>query len=213
MLTRMAVLSTTAALLLMAGASVAGAQTSDAPAAAQPAPGDAPATPEATSPATTPKAEDGAGTPAPVAPTPEGVANAPQAPTTGEAASAASAADTLSPQIEDVQTLGPWTDGDKNGVWRAVMMQDGNDPDRYRFYVQQIEMTGSQMSLKSSTEIKEINKIQGTIVGYRADEPDDEDTNSLTLFFDIVPSEGEIAETYQLFFFQNQPYRFGPATN
>ena len=170
------------------------------PAAAAPAgavaPADAPAAPsqaETTVPAEVPAAD------AEAAPADDGVLAAIQA---------------LPTPIEDVQVVGPWSDGDKSGVWRTVMLQVGPpEKESYRFFIQQIDKSAGSTGVLSTTEIKEINSVNGAIVGYRADEPSEEDTTGLTLFFDIVPSDGEIAETYELHYFKDQPYTFGPATN
>lgn len=123
------------------------------------------------------------------------------------------AAETLSPLVEDVQVVAPWSDGDKQGVWRTVMVQSPEAETKFHFFVQQLEGTGTDLKILSSKEIPEINRIKGAVVGYRADEPSEDETNSLTLFFDILPTDGEVAETYQLHYFPNQPYEFGPATN
>lgn len=129
------------------------------------------------------------------------------------AAKAKSAAEALSPQVQDVQIVGPWSDGTREGVWRTVMVQSQTDDSAFHFFVQQLEGAGSDLSLRATTEVVEINQIEGAVVGYRADEPSEEQPNSLTLFFDILPSDGEIAETYELHFFPGEPYSFGPATN
>lgn len=123
------------------------------------------------------------------------------------------AADGLSPMVEDVQVVGPWSEGSQSGIWRTIMLKSPEKENGYRFYVQQLSGDGASLSLKSSTEIKEINTIDGAVVGYRADEPSPDATNDLTLFFDVVPKDAEIAETYQLHFFADAPYDFGPATN
>jgi hypothetical protein len=123
------------------------------------------------------------------------------------------AVETLLTEIEDVQVVGPWTEGTRSGVWRTVMMQVKGKDDVYRFFIQQIERANGEQTILSTTEIKEVQGVKGAIVGYRADEPTEGETNSLTLFFDIVPSDGEIAETYELHFTKDAPYTFGPATN
>ncbi|KQT48797.1 hypothetical protein ASG43_08075 [Aureimonas sp. Leaf454] len=123
------------------------------------------------------------------------------------------AVETLLTEIEDVQVVGPWTEGERNGVWRTVMMQVKGKEDVYRFFIQQLERVNGAQTILSTTEIKEVQSVNGAIVGYRADEPTEGETNSLTLFFDIVPSDGEIAETYELHFTKDSPYTFGPATN
>ncbi|HEY9058009.1 MAG TPA: hypothetical protein VIN77_12735 [Aurantimonas sp.] len=162
------------------------------PDAAQPA--EAPATPDAAQPA---EAQTARTTPADPA----------------LAAKAKAAAEGLSPQVQDVQIVGPWSDGTVEGVWRTVMVQSQTDDSAFHFFVQQLEGAGSDLSVRATTEVAEINQIDGTVVGYRADEPSEEQPNSLTLFFDILPSDGEIAETYELHFFPGEPYSFGPATN
>ena len=140
-------------------------------------------------------------------------ASATAAPAAGGAGDPAAAAEALSPLIEDVQIVGPWSDGNVQGVWRTIMVQSPVDETDYHFFVQQLEGSGTNLTLRSSTEIRELNQIEGAVVGYRADEPSETEPNSLSLFFDLLPSDGEIAETYELHFFPDQPYMFGPATN
>ncbi|MEO9788889.1 MAG: hypothetical protein ABJF67_14925 [Aurantimonas coralicida] len=182
-----------AALMMVQNAALAQA-TDAAPAAAPVAEQAAPASPAATNEA------------APSAP-------ATAAPAAGGAGDPAAAAEALSPLIEDVQIVGPWSDGDVQGVWRTIMVQSPADETDYHFFVQQLEGSGTNLTLRSSTEIRELNQIEGAVVGYRADEPSETGPNSLSLFFDLLPSDGEIAETYELHFFPDQPYMFGPATN
>lgn len=182
-----------AALMMVQNAALAQA-TDAAPAAAPAAEQAAPAAPAATNEA------------APAAP-------ATAAPAAGGANDPAAAAEALSPLIEDVQIVGPWSDGDVQGVWRTIMVQSPADETDYHFFVQQLEGSGTNLTLRSSTEIRELNQIEGAVVGYRADEPSETEPNSLSLFFDLLPSDGEIAETYELHFFPDQPYMFGPATN
>ncbi|MDE0923877.1 hypothetical protein [Aurantimonas coralicida] len=179
-----------AALMMVQNAALAQA-TDAAPAAAPAAEQAAPASPAATSEA----------------------APATAAPAAGGANDPAAAAEALSPLIEDVQIVGPWSDGDVQGVWRTIMVQSPADETDYHFFVQQLEGSGTNLTLRSSTEIRELNQIEGAVVGYRADEPSETEPNSLSLFFDLLPSDGEIAETYELHFFPDQPYMFGPATN
>ena len=167
-------------------------------------------------PAADPAAEQAA--PAASAATSEAAPAAPSAspaaaPAAGGAGDPAAAAEELSPLIEDVQIVGPWSDGDVQGVWRTIMVQSPADETDYHFFVQQLEGSGTNLKLRSSTEIRELNQIEGAVVGYRADEPSETEPNSLSLFFDLLPSDGEIAETYELHFFPDQPYMFGPATN
>ena len=52
-----------------------------------------------------------------------------------------------------------------------------------------------------------------TVVGYRADEPSSEEPSGLSLFFEIVPRDGEISETYELHVQPDGSYDFGFATN
>lgn len=147
--------------------------------------------------------------------TPEGAAPQQQAPA-AEAAPQATAApelEQLSPYITDVQVLGPWADGESNGVWRTVLLQAAGDPDGNRFFVQQIREDEGQLSVLATTEIVEIAKLNGAIVNYRADEPSEDAPSTLSLFLDIVPLDGEIAETYELFVTPGEPYTFGPASN
>lgn len=175
----------------------------------------APYTPPAPAPAA-PSDPAAAGTPAPGAETPAASVPAatPAAPAMPADDAPLAAATGLTPLIEDVQVVGPWTDGGKSGVWRTIMMQVGtSEKETYRFFIQQIEKAGATQTVLATTEIKEIPGIDGAIVGYRADEPTEGETSGLTLFFDIVPSDGEIAETYELHFRKDQPYSFGPATN
>lgn len=170
-------------------------------------------------------------TPAPPAPYTPPAAAAPAVPTEEPPATAApeptapadvastgpdeamKALDTLAIEIEDVQVVAPWTEGERSGVWRTVMMQVKGKDEVYRFFIQQLERTKEGQTILGTTEIKEIQTVNGAIVGYRADEPTEGETNGLTLFFDIVPHDGEIAETYELHFTKDAPYVFGPATN
>ena len=111
------------------------------------------------------------------------------------------------------QVLGPWADGDRNGVWRTALLQAAGDPNGNRFFVQQILENEGQLSVLTTTEITEIAGLNGAIVNYRADEPSDDAPSTLSLFLDIVPLDGEIAETYELFVTPGEPYTFGPASN
>ncbi|UIJ73729.1 hypothetical protein [Aurantimonas sp. HBX-1] len=153
---------------------------------AKPAATVAPAPAESTAPASTPAATDPAVT---------------------------AAIDSLSPLVEDVQVVGPWSEGERQGVWRTIMVQSPADETGYHFFVQQLEGAGTDHTVRASTEITEINQIDGAIVGYRADEPSPGAPSGLTLFFDILPTDGEIAETYELHFAPDTPYMFGPASN
>ncbi|MBB4000366.1 hypothetical protein [Aureimonas pseudogalii] len=173
---------------------------------------------EAAPPATTlpalasPEAPTGA---APSA-TPTGKQTAPATPSADTAernAEVLSAIANLAPMIGDVQIVGPWTDTDRHGVWRTIMTQTTGEATGSRFFVQQLEEKDGRASVASSTEVTEIAAIDGAIVGYRADPPAEGQESSLTLFFDVVPSDGEVAQTYELFVSPNEPYRFGPATN
>ncbi|MCM2504282.1 hypothetical protein NDN16_11425 [Aureimonas altamirensis] len=121
--------------------------------------------------------------------------------------------DQLSPYITDVQVLGPWADGESNGVWRTVLLQAAGDPDGNRFFVQQVREDEGQLSVLTTTEIVEVSRLNGAIVNYRADEPSEDAPSTLSLFLDIVPLDGEIAETYELFVTPGEPYVFGPASN
>ncbi len=132
------------------------------------------------------------------------------------------AAETLPTQVEDVQVVGPWTDGEASGVWRTVMMQVGGaDKDVYRFFVQKLDRVGPAAKVLSTTEVKEVAGVDGAVVGYRADAPEEGDgaaaappaESDLTLFFDVVPGDGEIPETYELNFMKDLTYTFGPASN
>ncbi|MBB4001520.1 MAG: hypothetical protein V7704_19150 [Aurantimonas endophytica] len=125
----------------------------------------------------------------------------------------AAAIEALSPLVEDVQIVGPWSEGERQGVWRTVMVQSPADETGYHFFVQQLEGSGTDHTVRATTEITEINQVDGAIVGYRADEPSPDAPSGLTLFFDILPADGEIAETYELHFAPDAPYMFGPASN
>lgn len=129
------------------------------------------------------------------------------------ASAAVAAAKNLSPLVEDVQVVGPWSSDGRQGVWRTVMVQSPADQTEFHFFVQQLDGSGTDLSLIASTEIAEVNQMDGAIVGYRVDEPSPEHLDSLTLFFDILPADGEVSETYELHFFADGPYNFGPATN
>ena len=181
------------------------ASAQETPVPATEAPAAAPAAPAAPAPYTPPATAAPAETPA----APEAAV----APATADDAVAAAIA-ALPTGIEDVQVVGPWIDGDKSGVWRTAMVQVGTEEkESYRFFVQQVVKAAGVATVLTSTEIKEIPGINGAIVGYRADEPTEGDTTGLTLFFDVVPSDGEIAETYELHFQKDRTYTFGPATN
>ncbi|WP_062116510.1 hypothetical protein [Aureimonas sp. AU40] len=143
--------------------------------------------------------------PAPAAPKPQDEA--------GRNAKVLSAIAGLDPLIGDVQLVGPWTDGDRHGVWRTVMTQPAQENGGNRFFVQQIEQSGDTSHVSSSIEVTEIAEVKGAVVGYRADPPAEGQESNLTLFFDILPLDGEVTDTYELFIAPNTPYRFGPATN
>ncbi|WAJ31022.1 hypothetical protein [Antarcticirhabdus aurantiaca] len=169
-----------------------------------------------------PGAATGGSAPSPAAPTPPAAAPAPEPATpSNEAAAPSDAAGELAskvaafdPYVEDVQVVGPWTEGDKAGVWRTVMVREADDPEAYRFFVQSVTDDGGKLVVRDTTEITELADIEGGIVGYRADEDGEDTSDGLTLFFDIVPSDGEISETYELHFFgAGKPYQFGPASN
>lgn len=119
----------------------------------------------------------------------------------------------LDPLVGDVQLVGPWTDGDRHGVWRTIMTQPAHETGGNRFFVQQIEQTGDTSRVSSSVEVTEVAEVKGAVVGYRADAPAEGQESNLTLFFDILPLDGEVTDTYELFIAPNTPYRFGPATN
>ncbi|NDW03360.1 hypothetical protein [Jiella pacifica] len=126
----------------------------------------------------------------------------------------AAAVEKLSPLVQDVQVVGPWSEGDEHGVWRTVMVQPAGDDAKAHFFIQQLDASGHDgLAVRSTTEIPEIAKMDGQIVGYRADDPNEAEPNSLSLFFEVVPSDGEISETYELHFMPGQPYMFGPASN
>lgn len=207
-------------LHLLAGIAVAAlsfpafAQDSATPPAA-PAPYTPPAATDAEAPAASPTAPAAPAAPdaAPAAiDVPAAPATAGAAPAADDAVAAAIAG--LPTGIEDVQVVAPWTDGAKSGVWRTAMVQVGtDDKESYRFFIQQVEKAAGVATVLTTTEVKEINGINGAVVGYRADEPSEDDAAGLTLFFDIVPGDGEIAETYELHFQKDRTYTFGPASN
>jgi predicted secreted protein len=164
-----------------------------------------------------PAAQDSA--PAPAAPAPASPdvtqpgAAAKPAPTPEQNAEVMSAISNLSPIIGDVQIVGPWVEGERNGVWRTIMTQALGETKGSRFFFQQVEERQGKPVVVASTEVTEIAEVDGAIVGYRADAPAEGQESNLTLFFDIVPLDGEISETYELFVAPGQPYRFGPASN
>jgi hypothetical protein len=165
-------------------------------------------TPEAAAPPAVPPASTES---APAAPS---VAAAPTGNEAERNATVLAAIANLAPMIGDVQIVGPWVDGARHGIWRTIMTQTAGEATGSRFFVQQIEeKDGSASVVSSSVEVTEIAAIEGAITGYRADPPAEGEESNLTLFFDIVPTDGEIAETYELFVAPNQPYRFGPASN
>lgn len=167
----------------------------------------APASPEATPAAaaapTVPKSDVQPDTKAP----------APTENKTGPDIKALAAISALDPMIGDVQLVGPWTDSERHGVWRTVMTQPAKEDGGNRFFVQQIEQTPEGSRVSSSVEITEIADVKGAVVGYRADPPAEGQESNLTLFFDILPLDGEVTDTYELFIAPNTPYRFGPASN
>lgn len=148
---------------------------------------------------------------------PEGPSEAPAAETAVDADRApdgnAAMLYALSPLVADVQVVGPWTQEDRNGIWRTITLQPEGENAGNRFFVQQIEEVDGAPAVSSSTEITEIGELAGAIVSYRVDAPTPSQPELLTLFFDIVPLDGEIAETYELFYTADEPYIFGPASN
>ncbi|EAU42469.1 DNA topoisomerase IV subunit B [Fulvimarina pelagi HTCC2506] len=120
---------------------------------------------------------------------------------------------TLSPLVEDVQVVGPWREGDRNGIWRAVMARDPADPAKSQFFIQQIAPSPTGAQITRSIKVDEVAALGGAVVGYTADEPAEGQEGSLTLFFEIVPLDGEIAETYELRVQPDGSYDFGFATN
>ncbi|WP_062226078.1 hypothetical protein [Aureimonas frigidaquae] len=149
------------------------------------------------------------------APAPETSAPAAGAAVPAEPAAPAEPAEitALSPYISDVQVLGPWTAENASGVWRTVLLQKAGEPTGNRFFVQQLQENDGTLSLVSSTEITEVAELDGAIVGYRADQPSEDSPSTLSLYLDIVPLDGEISETYELFMTPGEAYRFGPASN
>ncbi|WP_279479500.1 hypothetical protein [Aureimonas sp. SK2] len=173
--------------------------------------------PAAPAPYQAPAASAASAAPAePAAPAPEAP---PAAPPASSAATVEQNADVmaaiagLSPLIGDVQIVGPWADGERNGVWRTIMTQAMGETKGSRFFFQQVQEQDGKPVVIASTEVTEIAEVNGAIVGYRADAPAEGQESNLTLFFDIVPLDGEISETYELFVAPGQPYRFGPASN
>ncbi|WP_082529485.1 hypothetical protein [Aurantimonas sp. Leaf443] len=197
------------ALVLAAPALAAGPDTGSpslaAPAPATPAPPATPAVPDAPASPQAPAPDAAQVTAPPVAAAP--------VPADVDAADARKTAEGLPASVEDVQIVASWSEGEDSGVWRTVMVRSASDPGKYRFFLQQLRVQDGRASLKSTEEVKEINMIEGAVVGYRADEPDPAAPSSLTLFFEIMPVDGEIPETYQLFYTPGEPYRFGPASN
>lgn len=119
----------------------------------------------------------------------------------------------MSPLVADVQIVGPWVDGERTGIWRTITLQPEGEGAGNRFFVQQIEAVDGAPAVSSSTEITEVGEIGGALISYRADAPSEGQPELLTLFLEIVPLDGEIAETYELFFTAGEPYVFGPASN
>ncbi len=153
------------------------------------------------------------------APAPAEPASPPPAQGAGEAAapqqsdaSAAMLAE-LSPLVADVQIVGPFAEGERNGIWRTITLQPEGEGAGNRFFVQQIEAVDGTPAVSSSTEITEVGELGGALISYRADAPSEAQPELLTLFLEIVPLDGEIAETYELFFTASEPYVFGPASN
>ncbi|RFC66287.1 hypothetical protein DYI37_02220 [Fulvimarina endophytica] len=132
---------------------------------------------------------------------------------TGTTDAVANLVGTLSPLIEDVQILGPWIEGERNGVWRAVMARSPAQPTVSQFYLQQIAPSADGAQIVRSINVDEVGALGGAVVGYSADEPTEGQEGSLTVFFEIVPSDGEISETYQLNAQPDGSYEFGIATN
>lgn len=192
----------TAFAAALVAAMPAAAQDTTPAAPAAPAPYQAPAAPAAPE---TPAA------PAPAASAP--TAPASSASTVEQNADVMAAIAGLSPLIGDVQIVGPWADGERNGVWRTIMTQAMGETKGSRFFFQQVQERDGRPVVIASTEVTEIAEVNGAIVGYRADAPAEGQESNLTLFFDIVPLDGEISETYELFVAPGQPYRFGPASN
>lgn len=120
---------------------------------------------------------------------------------------------TLSPLIEDVQVVGPWAESGRSGIWRAVMARDPADPTKSQFFLQQIAPSPTGAQIARSIKVDEVAALGGAVVGYSADEPAEGQEGSLTLFFEIVPLDGEIAETYELRAQPDGSYEFGFATN
>ena len=135
------------------------------------------------------------------------------APSSPNASQTGSIVDTLSPLIEDVQIVGPWDQDGTKGVWRTVMARDPSDTSRSHFFLQQIAGAEGGAAIARTIEITEIGEMGGAVVGYRADEPSSEEPSGLSLFFEIVPRDGEISETYELHVQPDGSYDFGFATN
>lgn len=140
-------------------------------------------------------------------------ATATPAPSSPNASQTGSIVDTLSPLIEDVQIVGPWDQDGTKGVWRTVMARDPSDTSRSHFFLQQIAGAEGGAAIARTIEITEIGEMGGAVVGYRADEPSSEEPSGLSLFFEIVPRDGEISETYELHVQPDGSYDFGFATN
>ncbi len=199
----------TAVALSLSAALPAVAQESAPTAAAPAAPQEAP---PAAAPAATPAEAPTA--PAPAPSSADAAAQPAQSASSVERnAEVMTAIANLSPIIGDVQIVGPWVEGDRNGVWRTIMTQALGETKGSRFFYQQVQERDGKPVVVASTEVTEIATIEGAIVGYRADAPAEGKESNLTLFFDIVPLDGEISETYELFVAPGQPYRFGPASN
>ncbi|MER0237914.1 hypothetical protein [Fulvimarina sp. MAC8] len=178
-----------------------------------------PAAPEETAPVAEPEAEAPTSDAAPQAESAEPAEAAPAAPN-AYAQSQSIGSDgvsqvvgTLSPLVEDVQVVGPWQEGDRTGIWRAVMARDPADPAKSQFFIQQIAPSPTGAQIARSIKVDEVAALGGAVVGYSADEPAEGQEGSLTLFFEIVPLDGEIAETYELRVQPDGSYDFGFASN
>lgn len=145
--------------------------------------------------------------------TPESAQDAAPSDPSVDGTAAAAMIEALSPLVADVQVVGPWADGERAGIWRTITLQPEGEGAGNRFFVQQIEERDGAPAVTTSIEVTEVGELAGALIGYRADPPSDAQPELLTMFLDIVPLDGELAETYELFLTATEPYTFGPASN
>jgi hypothetical protein len=116
----------------------------------------------------------------------------------------------LSPGIEDVRIAGTWSDDTGAGVYRVVIARDGGLETPTRLFVQWIADGGDgAQSVLHSLEIAEVAAENLQVIGYHAESEGD----GLSVFIDAMSASGDTGQTYELFVFSPEDYRFGTATN